>query len=637
MQRDHDYGFRRLGVGLSATLALAAAGPVLGAEPEPLRKSLQHAGNDLSADINDFVRKTTERVFEDTSKALRPDRPTFEGPAARGVVFEDFNRNGVRDNGEHGINNVLVSNGVDVVKTRGNGEYVLPVRGDAVLFVIKPAGYAVPTDENQIPRFYYIHQPQGTPSAVAAQIQARAKEYGPEVSFDVVAATGELPASVDFPLYRSKEDDEFKAILIADPQPQRLRHFGLLDKEGMEVNYVRDDFVARAAGIDAKLGITHGDIMFDDLSLFHRQNAAIGQLGVPWLNVVGNHDMNFVDMGSEAANDKWSLETFKAVYGPTYYAYEYADTMFIVLDNVYYLGPNYRPGLPTGAQYKGNLTPEQITFVRNLLEHVDKNKLIVISTHIPLDQALSRGAGGITDNRAELLKLVCEREHRVAIAGHTHRAEHLYLGADSGCQGKPMHHHIIATVSGAWWSGPFDERGIPTSEQVDGTPNGFYLMHVKGNKYYNQYIPMEKPKNNQMRILLESATHPVDREDVRPGENFAGNIPQSELGATKLVVNLFDGGPRSEVSFEIVGRGESMSMARVVRKDPFIEELYGTTAPKSAATPDGRKPWVRASDSTHIWQASMPVNLPKGTHAIRVKATDEFGRSHVMEKMFEVM
>lgn len=564
-------------------------------------------------------------------------RMGFDGAVARGVVFEDRNRNGVRDNGEHGINNVLVSNGIDVVKTRGAGEYELPVKGDRVLFVVKPAGYAVPTDENQVPRFYYIHQPQGTPPDVAAQIQARAREFGPEVTFDVVAATGALPEAIDFPLYRSKEDEEFKAILIADPQPQRLRQFGLEDKEGMEVNYVRDDFVARAAGIDAQLGITHGDIMFDDLSLFHRQNAAIGRLGIPWLNVVGNHDMNFVDMGSEAANDQWSLETFKAVYGPTYYAYEYADTMFIVLDNVGYTGPNYRDGSPTGGRYKGHLTAEQITFVRNLLKHVDEDKLIVVSTHIPLDQSLSRGAGGITDNRAELLELVCKRKNRVAIAGHTHRTEHLYLGADSGCAGEPMHQHILATVSGAWWSGPFDERGIPTSEQVDGTPNGFYLMHVKGNKYSNQYIPMEKPKNNQMRILLESATHPVDREDVRPGENFAGNIPQAELGATKLVVNLFDGGPKSSVSFEVVGRSEPMDMAHVVRKDPFIEELYGTTAPKSAATPGGRKPWVRASDSTHIWEASMPVDLPRGTHALRVKATDEFGRTHVTEKMFEVL
>lgn len=555
---------------------------------------------------------------------------------ATGVVFEDRNNNGVRDQNERGINNVLVSNGTDVVRTRGDGYYALPVESDTVIFIVKPAGYSVPTDENNLPQFYYIHQPQGTPPEVAAQIQARAKEFGPEVTFDVVEPTGELPASINFPLYKVKEDDEFKALLIADPQPQRLRQYGLTDENGIEVNYVRDDFAAQAASINAQLGITHGDIMFDDLSLFHRQNAAIGKLGMPWLNVVGNHDINFVDFGDENTNEKWSGETFKAIYGPTYFAYEQGDAMFIVLDNVFYTGPNYRNG-PTGGRYRGHINAEQITFVRNLLEHVPEDKLIVISTHIPLDQALSRGPGGITDNRAELLQMVCEREYRVALAGHTHRTEHLYLGADSGCGGDPLHQHILATVSGAWWSGPFDERGIPTSEQIDGTPNGFHVMHVKGNAYYNEYVPMEKPETNQMRVLLESATHPVIREDVRPGENFAGNIPQSELGATTLVVNLFDGGPKSEVAFEIVGNGEPIAMNHVTRKDPFIEELYANTAPKSAATPGGRKPWVGARESTHIWEALMPTGLAKGTHTIRVRATDEFGRDHVMEKIFEVI
>lgn len=560
--------------------------------------------------------------------------PPDEGNA-HGVVFEDRNRNGVRDRGERGIPGVLVSNGTDVVQTRGGGRYTLPVDGDTVLFVVKPSGYSVPVDENNLPQFYYVHQPDGTPDDVAAQIQARAQEFGSEVSFDVVEPTGPLPRSIDFPLYRAREDTSFEAVLIADPQPQRLRRFGLPDENGVEVNYVRDEFVAQVAGTDAELGITHGDIMFDDLSLFHRQNAAIGRLGVPWLNVVGNHDLNFVDLGDAPTNEEWSLETFKSIYGPTYYAYEYANAIFIVLDNVYYEGPNFG-GATTGGRYSGHINEEQLTFVGNLLEHVRRDKLIVVSTHIPLGQSTTDSAGGNTDNREALFELICDRPHKVALAGHTHRTEHVYFGSADGCNGTDLHHHILTTVSGAWWSGPFDERGIPTSTQSDGTPNGFYMMHVDDNRYYNEYVPMEKPEENQMRILLESATFPAVREDERPGENFAGNIPRVELGAHTIVVNLFDGGPRSEVEYEIVGHGPAAAMSHVVRTDPFVEELYADTPAKSASNPGGRKPWVGASDSTHIWQAPLPADLAVGTHKLRVTATDDFGREHVAEKLFEV-
>lgn len=43
---------------------------------------------------------------------------------ASGIVFNDQNRNGIRDGGERGVKNVAVSNGRDVVLTNRHGEYV---------------------------------------------------------------------------------------------------------------------------------------------------------------------------------------------------------------------------------------------------------------------------------------------------------------------------------------------------------------------------------------------------------------------------------------------------------------------------------------------------------------------------------
>jgi len=75
-----------------------------------------------------------------------------------GYVFEDSNRNSVKDRREKGISNVAVSNGTEVTLTDKNGRYSLPLYGDHTIFVIKPAGYRTKTDANNLPQFYYHHK-----------------------------------------------------------------------------------------------------------------------------------------------------------------------------------------------------------------------------------------------------------------------------------------------------------------------------------------------------------------------------------------------------------------------------------------------------------------------------------------------
>ena len=96
--------------------------------------------------------------------------------------------------------------------------------------------------------------------------------------------------------------------MVTDPQPET----------GAEVDFIREDLIQALAGVDAKFGLTAGDIMFDDLSLYPRSNAIMGTIGLPWWNVGGNHDLNF-----EAPDRKYSRETFKRVFGPNYYAFFY--------------------------------------------------------------------------------------------------------------------------------------------------------------------------------------------------------------------------------------------------------------------------------------------------------------------------
>ena len=107
--------------------------------------------------------------------------------------------------------------------------------------------------------------------------------------------------------------------MFADPQPRNQT----------EVDYLIQDVLEELVGTDAAFGVTLGDIMFDDLSLFESQNQGIALLGIPWYNVIGNHDVN-----REAKVDEESDETFERVFGPAYYSFEYGKAHFVVMDNV---------------------------------------------------------------------------------------------------------------------------------------------------------------------------------------------------------------------------------------------------------------------------------------------------------------
>ena len=82
---------------------------------------------------------------------------------AHGFVFNDANANRKRDDGEAGVAGVRVSNGLDIVYTRADGAYELPIGDDTILFINKPTDWMTALDDHQLPKFYYIHKPAGSP------------------------------------------------------------------------------------------------------------------------------------------------------------------------------------------------------------------------------------------------------------------------------------------------------------------------------------------------------------------------------------------------------------------------------------------------------------------------------------------
>jgi hypothetical protein len=189
----------------------------------------------------------------------------------------------------------------------------------------------------------------------------------------------------------------------------------------------------------------------------------------------------------------------------------------------------------------------------------------------------------------DFLAAIGTHPNTVSFCGHTHTNEHWYFTAADGYAAGSHHHHVLATVSGSWWSGPFDARGIPMALQSDGTPNGFHILSVDGASYTTTLVPAHDPARGQMRVMLDSQVHAPDREVIRDyhtGALLSGPVAADQASSTRLVVNFYDGGPRSKVEVSVGGR-PYQALAKVERLDPFVVEVYERNR-------DSKKPWVEA-------------------------------------------
>ncbi|MEQ1695126.1 MAG: calcineurin-like phosphoesterase C-terminal domain-containing protein [Hyphomicrobiaceae bacterium] len=324
-------------------------------------------------------------------------------------------------------------------------------------------------------------------------------------------------------------------------------------------------------------------------------------------------------MNHHALTHSDAFETWRQEIGPTHYAFQHGGATFILLNNVAYLEPRRTQKGERG--YIGRIGKEQLQFVRNVLRHVPRNHLVAVSMHIPLvsfEDPLS--APDNTADRHELLALLSGHPHTVSFSGHSHTTEHHYLGRDHRfARAEPHHHHVLTAACGSWWSGPADARGIPVSDSRDGTPKGFHVLSVDGNRYTTRFVPTGCEQASSMRILVPGALKASQPRLT----NVSAGVVASHWGQNLVLVDVFDGGPRTRVRLQIEDRNELIAMERVAVPDPFVADLY-------ARHRETCKPWVEAGVSSHMWVADVPGISAGSLRAFTVHVVDEYGRANSM-------
>jgi len=434
------------------------------------------------------------------------------------------------------LQGVAVTDGKHIVLTDRSGSYEIRTGAEPeFVYISVPPGHAFPHDKG-IANFYQPVQ----------------KKSGSAVN--------------DFHLEKLGVDDTHHRFVVwADTQMISKKDCEQLKRESVPDLQA---LVQSLGGATLMHGIGCGDLVWDHFEFFKDYKEAIGMTGLPFFNVIGNHDMDI-----DARTDDYSSNTFRQQFGPTYYSYNRGQVHYVVLDDVFFIG--------TAKKYIGYLTENQLSWLEKDLALVKPGSTIVLSLHIPTNTGAARRAGveeefgGTVSNRKQLYKLLAPFKVHI-MSGHTHFNE-------SWEEGNIMEHNH-GTVCGAWWTGPVCS---------DGTPGGYGLYEVNGGELTWHYKSTGKPAEHQLRIY--------DR----------GN----SATAGEIVANVWNWDPAWKVKWWEDEQAKG-AMQQRIGLDPWAVKLYaGPTLP-------AKHKFVEPTLTDHLFYA-LPSKTAK---KITVKATDRFGR-----------
>ena len=461
-----------------------------------------------------------------------PYRPV---PSARGI--DPIRVTGqVRSQGR-GVSGVAVSDGWDVVATDPQGHFqLISHTGSDFIRMTVPSGYRIPRNPSGTARFYQPVSP---------------------------GANGEMSVAFDLePLETSDEDHLL--LLLADIQTETAQEMSWFHQQ--TVPDIQETL--RGLGSPNAVGIADGDIMFDNLELYPEFERGVSRMGIPFFQVVGNHDLD-----QEAGTDLDSTRTFCGRFGPRYYSFARGAVHYVVLDDVFW----------HGAGYLGYLGSDQLQWLEKDLRFVEAGRPVVVACHIPVlggrhvRTGARHPAPGISVANRRLLYRLLEPYQAHILTGHTHENEHVFQGG--------VHEHVNGTVCGAWWSGPICG---------DGTPSGYSVYEIRGQEVTWRYKATGHDFRHQIRVYSRGS------DPAAPDETVA---------------NVWDWDPEWTVVWYEDGERKG-EMARRVGTDPLSEALHrGEDLPP-------RRSWVDPYPVGHFFYA--PTSPDAGE--IRVEATDRFGR-----------
>ncbi len=311
-----------------------------------------------------------------------------------GVVFEDANRNGVRDAGEPGIARVAVSNQDAVVTTDASGTFRLGDAGTGVVFVSTPDGYRT------IGPFW-------RPASARPLSFALARDSaGTELTFIHASDTHISLASL--------------------ARTQRLRN--LVDSIAPAFVIISGDLVRDALRVSEAEAVGYYELFMKERSAFR----------TPVFTVPGNHEIFGIERDTSRVpitHPLYGRAMYRHYLGPDYYSFTRGGVHFVGLNTVDI----------DDKQYYGHVDSVQLAWLERDLARLSDTMPVVTFDHIPFFTTIE-GLNGYSDrppapslitvngktmfrhsvsNAGDVLAVLRKRRHVLALGGHMHATERI--------------------------------------------------------------------------------------------------------------------------------------------------------------------------------------------------------------------
>lgn len=393
--------------------------------------------------------KNIEIVGKRYEDYARPVKPLTNGANIYGRVI---------DNNGMPVEGAVISDGMQSVKTDVNGEYNMKSDMSNVHFVTisVPAAYEMPLRDNR-PQFF-----------------RRVLRNMPAVRADFVLNKRENPT------------DNFIITMIGDPQTRGL-------KSDKSIERFRDVILADVAKFQEKeqkdmYAINLGDLVYNWMFTYDDYVDVLGKATLPMFSAIGNHDFD----QNNLFETRLGSQFFEAYLAPLNYSFNIGKMHFIVLNTIDYSRSDVK------TRYKEGLDDATCQWLENDLKFVPKETTIVVCGHAPIFK-WRETEGDNSVNFARYSKLLAQYDKVYAWAGHTHRNySYNYANSTKYPDLKSIEAIIVGRCIG--------QIRLNRELNTDGTPNGYMVAEVNGDKMEWYYKAVGHDRDYQMRVYSPART-----------------------------------------------------------------------------------------------------------------------------------
>lgn len=486
-----------------------------------------------------------------------------------------------------GLADVVVSDGVEVVKTDKDGVYQFKsAKKWGYVFISIPKGYEV-SSEGVLPQFH----------ATLTEKADKAERH-------------------DFNLVKVNQE-KYRVYFLGDMHlADRTNDLNQFDNCMKEVKAdIMDDDVKSYV-------ITLGDMTWDlywysrnyyfpqylNSVNYYFKNAA---KQVQFFHTIGNHDHDMCKDG----DFNTVIEYVKDI-APTYYSFNIGDVHYIVLDDILCTNVGGAASAKPERSYNSEVTDEQLKWLAKDLSFVSKTTPVIVTSHAPVyakETVKNVNTYYLKNSRALISKF---KGYNVDfVTGHTH----VLYNVDKSSDG--IYEHNAGAVCASWWWSGYLTPGIHIC--TDGAPGGYSVWDISGTDKKWRYKGTGRDAKEQFRSYdLNNVWFTVEKDAPKVPEALKSKFEKytkayPENSNNEVLINIWNWSPNWKI--EIKEDGKTLTSTRVKGYDPL--HIAALTAKRFNDSSITAEPAFTTTENYHMFK----VKASSATSTIDIKVTDEFG------------